>query len=45
MLMLTITVCLAILAVFANLQRLRHGDVESVVIRLAASPTPKTQQR
>ena len=43
--MLLIAICLAMLAVFANLQRFRHGDVESVVIRPAGSPAPKAQQR
>ena len=43
--MLMIVAGMAMLAVFANLQRSRHGDVESVVIRPVASPTPKAQQR
>ena len=48
MLMLIIIVCLALLAVFANLQRFRRGDVESVVVRLArpaASPPAQAQER
>jgi hypothetical protein len=45
MLMLIIIVCLAMLAVFANFQRFQRGDVESVVVRPAASPTPHTQER
>ncbi len=43
--MLIIIVCLAMLAVFANLQRFRRGDVESVAVRPAASPTPQAQER
>jgi hypothetical protein len=45
LLMLIIIVCLAMLAVFANFQRFRRGDVESVVVRAAASPTPQAQDR
>ena len=45
MLMLIIIVCLAMLAVFANLQRFRRGDVESVVVRPTASLTPQAQER
>jgi len=45
MLMLIIIVCLAMLAVFANFQRFQRGDVESVVVRPAAWPTPRTQER
>jgi hypothetical protein len=48
MLMLIIIVCLGILAVFANLQRLRHGEIESVVIKPAkpaTSAAPEAQQR
>ena len=45
LLMLIIIVCLATLAVFANLQRFRRSDVESVVVRPAASATPQTQER
>jgi hypothetical protein len=43
LLMLIIIVCLAMLAVFANLQRFRRGDVEAVAVRPAASPTPQAQ--
>jgi hypothetical protein len=45
LLMLIIIVCLAMLAVFANLQRFRHGDAEAVAVRPAASPTPHAQER
>jgi hypothetical protein len=45
LLMLIIIVCLAMLAVFANLQRFRRGDVEAVTVRPAASPTPQAQER
>ena len=45
LLMLIIIVCLAMLALFANLQRFRHGDVEAVGVRLVASPTPQAQER
>ena len=45
LLMLIIVVCVAMLAVFANLHRFWRGDVESVVVRPAASPTPQTQER
>ncbi len=38
-----IVFCLAILAVFANVQRLRHDAVEVVKVRSTTSPTP--QQR
>ena len=38
--MLIIVVGLAMLAVFANIQRFRRGDVETVVVRSATSPTP-----
>ena len=45
LLILTIIVCMAILAVFANLKRFRRGDVEAVAVRPAASTTPRAQQR
>jgi hypothetical protein len=45
LLMLIIVVSLAMLAVFANVQRFRRGDVEAVVVRLATSPTPSAQGR
>jgi hypothetical protein len=41
--MLIIIVCLTILAVFANVQRLRRGEVEVVAVRSASSPTPQAQ--
>jgi hypothetical protein len=44
-LMLIIIVCLAMLAVFANFQRFRRGDIETVAVRSAASPTPQAQER
>ena len=43
LLMGMIVFCLAILAVFANVQRLRHDAVEVVKVRSTTSPTP--QQR
>ena len=43
LLMATIVICLAILAVFANLQRFRRDTVEVVKVRSTTSPTP--QQR
>jgi hypothetical protein len=43
LLMLTIIVGLAVLSVFANLQRFRRGEAEKVVVRLAISPTPSAQ--
>jgi hypothetical protein len=39
--MLIIVVCLAMLAVFANVERFRHGDAEVVVVRPASLPTPQ----
>jgi len=45
LMMLIVIACLAMLAVFANVQRLRRGDVETVSIRPAASPTPRAQER
>lgn len=41
LLMLMIVIGLALVAVFANFERLRSGDVEAVVVRPAASPTPQ----
>ncbi|HEY4273425.1 MAG TPA: hypothetical protein VGM65_15610 [Candidatus Udaeobacter sp.] len=41
--MLIIVVGLAMLAVFANVQRFRRGDVDTVVVRPATSPTPSAQ--
>jgi len=43
LLMGMIVFCLAILAVFANVQRSRHDAVEVVRVRSTTSPTP--QQR
>jgi hypothetical protein len=43
LLMLIIVVGLAMLAVFANVQRFRRGDVNTVVVRSATSPTPSPQ--
>jgi len=40
LLMLMVVICLALVAVFANFERLRRDDVEAVVVRPAASPTP-----
>ncbi|HEY9503330.1 MAG TPA: hypothetical protein VIR01_16970 [Pyrinomonadaceae bacterium] len=39
--MAVIVICLAILAVFANVQRSRHDAVEAVRVRATASPTPQ----
>ena len=39
--MLIITGTLALLAVFANIQRLRHPQVETVVVRPVATPVPQ----
>jgi hypothetical protein len=44
LLMLIIVVGLAMLAIFANVQRFRRGDVETVVVRSATSPTPSAQE-
>jgi hypothetical protein len=44
LLMLMIVVCLALVAVFANFERLRRDDVEAIVVRLAASPTPQATE-
>jgi hypothetical protein len=38
--MLVIIGTLALLAVFANVQRFRHRQVETVVVRPATTPTP-----
>jgi len=34
---------LALLAVFANIQRLRRGQVETVVVRPATTPAPQAR--
>jgi len=39
--MLVIVGALGLLAVFANVQRFRHADVEKVEVKLPASPTPQ----
>jgi hypothetical protein len=39
--MLIIIGALALLAVFANVQRFRHADLEKVEVRLPSSPTPQ----
>ena len=41
LLMVVIVICLAIVAVFANVQRLRRDAVEAVTVRLTTSPTPQ----
>ena len=44
LLMLMVVVCLALVAIFANFERLCRGDVEAVVVRPAASPTPHSTE-
>jgi hypothetical protein len=39
--MLVIIGSLALLAIFANVQRFRRDDVEKVEVRLLSSPTPQ----
>jgi hypothetical protein len=39
--MAVIVICLAMLAIFANVQRSRRNAIEIVTVRLAASPTPQ----
>jgi hypothetical protein len=39
--MLVIIGVLALLAVFANVQRFRHADLEKVEVKLQGSPTPQ----
>ena len=41
LLMAIIVVCLAILAVFANVPRFRHDAVEVTTVRSPTSPAPK----
>jgi hypothetical protein len=41
--MLVIIGALALLAVFANVQRFRHGQVETVVVRPVATPMPQAR--
>lgn len=43
LLMAVIVICLAMVAVFANVQRSRRDSIETVVVRATTSPTP--QQR
>jgi hypothetical protein len=45
LLMLMIGAGLAVVAVFANIQRFWHGEVEVVAVRPATSPTPQAQER
>jgi len=44
LLMLIIVVCLAMLVVFANVQRFRRG-IEVVIVRPAGLPTPQATER
>lgn len=44
MLMLVIVVCMAMLAAFANVQRIRRG-VEVILVRPAGSPIPPAEKR
>ena len=39
--MLVIIGALALLAVFANVQRFRHADLEKVEVKSPGSPTPQ----
>jgi len=41
LLMALIVICLAMVAIFANLQRSRHDAVEVVAVKSTASPTPE----
>jgi hypothetical protein len=41
LLMAVIVICLAMLAVFGNIQRSRRDAIEVVTVRLTASPTPQ----
>jgi hypothetical protein len=40
--MLVVLGTLALLAIFANVQRFRRGDVETVVVKPLISPTPQS---
>jgi hypothetical protein len=40
--MLVVLGMLALLAIFADVQRFRRGDVETVVVRPPISPTPQS---
>jgi CHASE3 domain sensor protein len=41
LLMAVIVICLAMLAVFANVQRYRRYAIEVIAAKLTASPTPQ----
>jgi len=41
--MLIVIGTVALLAVFANIQRLRRGQLETVVVRPATTPTPQSR--
>ncbi len=41
LLMAVIVICLAMLAIFANVQRSRRDAVEVVAVKSTASPTPQ----
>ncbi len=41
MLMIVVVVLLALVAVFANIQRLRRGQIETIVVVPASSTTPQ----
>lgn len=41
LLMAVIVICLAMLAVFANVQRSRRDAIEVIAAKLTASPTPQ----
>jgi hypothetical protein len=41
LLMAIIVICLAMLAVFANVQRSRRDAVEVIAVKLTPSPTPQ----
>jgi hypothetical protein len=41
--MITIVASLALVAVFANVQRLRRGQIETTVVRPASSTTPQSR--
>jgi hypothetical protein len=41
--MLVIVASVALLAVFANIQRFRHAQVETVMVRPVTTPAPKAR--
>ena len=41
--MLIVIGTLVLLAVFANIQRFRHGQVETVVVRPVTTPAPQAR--